>query len=86
MSAQEVSGRFVGQGPVLGELLLRLAHQDIGAEKDRGLRGRRASCERAVPVRPGEAPSRAVGFPASTDPDGGRDAQSIAFFKTPGTP
>jgi hypothetical protein len=28
----------------------------------------------------------AAGLPCSADPRGGREAQSIAFFRTPGTP
>ena len=39
-----------------------------------------------MPVTPALAPKIAAGLPLSTEPRGGRDAQSMAFFNTPGTP
>src|SRR5262249_4032923 len=47
---------------------------------------RRCSCARAVPPRPVEAPMIATGLPVSGDASAGREAQSIAFLSTPGTP
>src|SRR5437763_15306572 len=35
---------------------------------------------------PGDAPMRAAGLPLSALARGGRDSQSMAFFRTPGTP
>jgi hypothetical protein len=38
-----------------------------------------------VPILPIDAPMIAAGFPAHALSPYGRDAQSIAFFNTPGT-
>ena len=43
-------------------------------------------CPRAVPVIPVEAPISPTGLPSSGASRGGREAQSTAFFITPGTP
>jgi hypothetical protein len=47
----------------------------------------RSACwQRIVPPSPGEQPINAAGLRLSTHLPLGRDAQAMAFFKTPGTP
>jgi hypothetical protein len=46
---------------------------------------RSAPCARRVPHRPPEAPMTATGLPASTSSGLGRESQSMAFLRTPGT-
>ena len=44
------------------------------------------ACARTPPVNAGELVITSTGLPFSGDANAGRDAQSIAFFNTPGMP
>ena len=81
----------LGQPPVGVELVLGARDVDLRLEHRVGLGEQRsvwrsASCMRMVPPIPWLAPRIAAGLPFSGDSPGGRDAQSMAFFRTPGTP
>jgi hypothetical protein len=88
VAGEVFAGGLVDQPPLGVELLVRAEHQDLGLGQElvNSKAWRSWLWPRAVPVWPGEAPMIPTGLPLSAAFEGGREAQSTAFFMTPGTP